>query len=284
MAKAATHYTYVALILRAAQLRIMGKEDQKTVERLATLRWDHHVTLAYLPLMTTREMASMENALNELLHAWLITEPKDRPVSLLTSRSLVVGRREQDFGNDDMLHEADRWPTTDIYTYHYSDFINMGWDELCELIDNGLLLFAHEPKEITKIRETHGNEGVTPEVMKAACQKYYDRDLERIEKARAIENVGRPKYALPGMVEVLLRESKVDKTSELSSLLHYAREVLVFRFGVYYMRPSKDLGLHSKDTWHVTPQTIALEATRRSLCTPEHANYVESFWTARDGQ
>ena len=91
LAKAATHYTYVALFLGAAQLKIIDKEDQKTVERFATLRWNHHITLAYLPLMTTREMASMEEALNQLIHEWLITEPKYRPFCLLTSRSLVVG-------------------------------------------------------------------------------------------------------------------------------------------------------------------------------------------------
>ena len=50
------------------------------------------------------------------------------------------------------------------------------------------------------------------------------------------------------------------------------------------MLPSKDLGLHSEHSWHVTPQTNALEATRRGLCTPEFANYVESFWTVHHDQ
>ena len=98
-------------------------------------------------------------------------------------------------------------------------------------------------------------------------------------KASAIEEEGRPKYALPGMVEVLLRESKVDKTSELKSLLYYLREMLVFKYGVHHMHPPEDLGLHSEDSWHVTPQTNALEATRRDLGTPKHADYVEGFWT-----
>ena len=282
--KALTHYTYVALFLEDAQLKIIDKKDQKKVERYATLRWSHHITLAYLPFMSTREMASMEAALNDLIQNWLDTEPKYRPSCLLTSRSVVVGRRLEDIGNDHMLSDIDRWPNTDIYTSYHSDFINMEWDKLCMLIDSGLLIFAHEPKEITKVREVHGNEGVTPQVMKAVCARYHDRDLGRVNKARAMEEEGRPKYGLHGKIEVLLRDSKVGKTSELKTLLHYLREHLVLKWGVHHMLPSKDLGLHSEHSWHVTPQTNALEATRRGLCTPEFANYVESFWTVHHDQ
>ena len=103
-------------------------------------------------------------------------------------------------------------------------------------------------------------------------------------KARAMEEEGRPKYGLHRKIEVLLRESKVGKTSELKTLLHYLREHLVFKWGVHHMLPSEDLGLHSEHSWHVTPQTNALEATRRGLCTPEFANYVESFWTVHHDQ
>ena len=265
---ARTHYTYVALYLRGAQFRIVGKENQKSPERFATVRWIHHVTLAYLPLITQREMRAMEAALNELIAEWLVIEPKLRPVSLLTSRGLVEGRRAEDFGKDDMLLEVDRWRDTDIYTWNHSDFINMEWEQLCKLIDNGLLLFAHEPKEITNIRETRGNDQVTPEVMKAVCKKYYDRDVNRYRKARAMEDEIRPKYALQGMIEVLLRGSKVHRTSELKSLLYYLREMLVFKYGVHHMHPPEDLGLHNEESWHVTPQTNG---------TPEHADYVEGF-------
>ena len=160
----------------------------------------------------------------------------------------------------------------------------MEWDELCMRIDSGLLKFVNEPKEITTIRELYGNEGVTPQVMRTVCAKFRDRDVGRVNKAHTMEKEGRPKYGLRGKIEVLLRESKVCQTSELKTLLHYLREHLVFKWGVHHMLPSKDLGLHSEHSWHVTPQTNALEATRRGLCTPEYANYVESFWTVHHDQ
>ena len=83
------------------------------------------------------------------------------------------------------------------------------------------------------------------------------------------------------MVDILLRDAAVSQHSEARSLLHYLRELLVFKFGAYYMRPMQDVGLHGEDSWHITPQTNRLYAKRQGLDAPAHADYVECCWPSK---
>ena len=96
----------------------------------------------------------------------------------------------------------------------------------------------------------------------------------RIRDHQRITDYSRP----GGNLEVARREAVVSKCSEVRSLLHYLRELLVFKFSVFHMRPAHDVGLHNEDSWHVTPQTNELYAKRQGLSTPTHGKYVECHW------
>ena len=273
-----THYTYVALWLKWPRLKVIRSSGPGRTECMADVSWPHHITLAYLPLMSASEMKDMERFMNDLVDDWSTFKPEHRPTALLTSRSFVVGRRACDFTGDDLPHTVYKWQNSDVYTCYRSDFINTEWKRICELIDDGLLALVHEPKVVAMKREVDGDDSITPEFMKVVCAKYYNRDHERVREAKEVEAQSQPKYGKVDTVEVLLRDTAVSKTSEIRSLLHYLRELLVYKFSAHHMEPRKDVGLHDEDSWHVTPQTNGLYAKRQGLDTPDHADYVECQW------
>ena len=270
-----THYTYVALQFRRAYIKY---HSTRQTARKIIIRCAHHITLAYLPWTTSRVRRKMDWDMNELLAEWIAIKPSGRPSCLLTSRSFLIKRRAGDFVGDDGPCEFDRWPGSDIYTSGRSDFINTKWEQICQLVDNNLLSFICTPKEIVKKMETDGIDVVPPEFVKKVCAKYYERELRRLHKASEIEKECRPKYHDEAVIEILLREAVVSKCSEVRSLLHYLRELLVFKISVFHMRPAHDVGLHNEDSWHVTPQTNELYAKRQGLSTPTHKKYVECYW------
>ena len=266
----ATHYTYVALWFDKAYLRVFFGHRKS----IAVTKWGHHITLAYLPLMSSVNMDLMARDMKCLLDDWIALEHSRRPLNLLTSRSFWVLRRACDFVGDVRPRAFDRWPgSEDIYTYSRSDFLNTGWEEICQLVDDGLLVFVHEPRAITKEKER--DDTVPTTLVNRVCASYAMRDLERQESAKQVERESLPKYDNEGMVEVLLRETAVSRCSQVRSLLHYLRERLVFKFGVRHMKPAQELGLHDEGSWHVSPQTRGLYAKRQGLSVPLDANYVE---------
>jgi hypothetical protein len=271
-----THYTYMAFQFRKAYFKVNSEGNQGP--RMAATRWAHHITLAYLPARTRDEMRRMAKDSNELLADWFATKPDGRPLDLLTSRSFLIGRHACDFVNNDRPSDYDRWPNSDVYTSGRSNFLDMEWGQICELVDNNLLSFVHEPNAIVKKVEADGIDSVTPAFVKGVCAIYWRRDRKRMLRAHEIEEESRPKYHEKGAMEIFLRDTAVSKCSEVRSLLHYLHEMLVFKWGVYHMQPTEDLGLHNEDSWHVTPQTNGLHATRQGLDTPAHANYVECYW------
>lgn len=133
--KALTGYTYVALWFDRVSFRMIFPGG---VYMLST-RWAHHITLAYLPWMDYAERASLQKSLNELFHEWTTTASSSRPTSLLTSRSILIGRRARDLPEDFLRMALDKWPGSDVYTFMRSDFFNEPWDRLSDLIDDGLL-------------------------------------------------------------------------------------------------------------------------------------------------
>ena len=56
------------------------------------------------------------------------------------------------------------------------------------------------------------------------------------------------------MIHIQLSGHNVDKTSEIVTLLHYLRENLIYRQGVYHMEPRGNTGWHDVKSWHVTAQ------------------------------
>ena len=267
-------YTYIALSFDKAYIKIIcGTKGT----RMAVTRWDHHITLAYLPWRAEQQMRDMAKSMRRLLVAWSDLEPSLRPLELLTSRSFTIGRHKCDFDQHrPPPFEWDRWGDSDIYDYCKSDFLQEDWEQIERLLDEGLLDFEIEPKKIAEKRKIEGD--VSPQFVKEVCWEYWYRDCNRYFHAEEIERLSRPKHNEEGSVEILLREGRVSECSEVRSLLHYLRELLVFKFGAFHMTPGNDVELLSENKWHVTPQTRRLLAERDSSDMPEHADYVECHW------
>ena len=106
-----------------------------------------------------------------------------------------------------------------------------------------------------------------------------DRDYERYNAAAQIEADVMGTAQRRADFEVRLRDTRIRHVSEVKSLLSYLRDSLIYKHGVYHMRPNTDIGLKNDKTWHVTPQTLGLEATRRGQTTPRYDKWVECRWS-----
>ena len=148
--KALTGYTYVAVWFDRVSFRMIFPGGV----RMLSTRWAHHITLAYLPWMDWAQRDSLQKSLNVLFHEWTITAPSFKPTSLLTSRSILIGRRARGLPPDFLRMAIDNWPGSDVYTFMRTDFLNESWARLSDLIDDGLLQFCLDPKELTVLKDS----------------------------------------------------------------------------------------------------------------------------------
>ena len=82
-----------------------------------------------------------------------------------------------------------------------------------------------------------------------------------------------PKYDCAA--EAPLVDCRVHAESEVSTLLHYLHETLIYKHGVFYLEPRDEVGVLDDRSWHVTPQTEGLYARRQGLVETEYADCVE---------
>ena len=104
--------------------------------------------------------------MNDLFAEWREIEPGHGPMELLTSRAFQVGRRLRDLGDGDVVDAFDRWPGTDIYHCYYSDFLHKNFEDICDLVDDGLVSFVNEPKMITEKKQIDGTDDLPPAFLK----------------------------------------------------------------------------------------------------------------------
>ena len=196
---------------------------------------------------------------------------KRRPLNLLTSRSYLT---KWPSPTESLIHnllEGD-------YQRGKDNFLDSSWEEIERHIENDRLTFVNDPEPIAKQKGPDGTGVVSRDLMMTVCKRYHDRDAKRLHQAHHIESKCRPSYANESdTLEIRLDKERVVE-SEVGSLLHYLRELLVYKFGVYHLKPRKELGLHNEASWHVTPQTKGLCARQRGMDTPENADYVECYW------
>lgn len=254
--------TYIALYCTKVYFKVVSGKRQE--ERMAMTRWCQHITLAYLPYLNAGTRFSLNGAVEELLNSWCSTEPRYRPTQLLRSRKFYIQRQGEDL--------EDR---------QQGDFINTNWREICELIENDELVFCSEPKAITRQRMMYGEASIDQAFFKLICGKYHDRDHVRVMETTRLEEDCGSKHNLPNMVEISMENTGI-LNCEMQSLLLYLRELLIFGYGAYHLEPRSDIGLHTKDSWHMTPQTNGLYAKRRDYPDPEYPEYVEAQWPPED--
>ena len=119
----------------------------------------------------------------------------------------------------------------------------------------------------------HGSGPESKAEMQRLCLQFHRRDHARLAHATDLELRCMPKYDCGA--EARLVDCKVHAKSELSTLLHYLRETLIYRHGVCHLEPRNEVGLLDERSWHVTPQTQGLYARRQGLVETEFADYVE---------
>ena len=168
---ASRDYTYVALWFDHVYfVRVAGGQTQ----RIAT-RYAHHVTLAYLPVVTEPERKRMEEGLNNLLSSWWCEDSCCRPEELLRFRKFFVGLHKSEWPKN--LHSSHeyfigylhQWPDKEgVFTYRETTGVCDDWPCLQELISQDLLRFATPPREWLEAEDTLQKEQL--------FHRYYLRD------------------------------------------------------------------------------------------------------------
>ena len=242
---------YIALWFDSVRFRIGRTKWART-------RWQHHVTLAYVPLTTTN-VNYISATLNGVLRDWWLYRGTghDRAQSLLTSRSYCA------------LPQAAA-AVSNFYdgepTY---DFLSARWSEIERLIEGDQLVFVHDPPTIQAYKIKHDTIIVPKNLLLQVCWKYYDRDCDRYQHGKALEDRCKPRHSHPEYAEIRLDECKVTEDCEMVTLLHYLKEALIFKFGIRRLQPASEV--HLLNHWHITPQSnrIWTEKLRRDGC-PQH--------------
>ena len=228
-----TEYTYIALILGALYVVVKTGEVVMTQE-------DQHITIAYLPATAARTRRMLLSSLDRLLDAWLCLnlQPMERPYSeeLLPMRKCIVGDSHQDQEYRNLAHIA---PVT----------IN-------QHLDAKRIVLATP----TFINDGSGGDDRTLEPVAQAIVRMHRRDICRVEAAKEIEKATMASARQQTTVHVGLTKNKIRPTSEVASLLHYVRETLIYKHGVYHMQPRRDVGLLDSTSWHVSLINRANEA------------------------
>ena len=84
--------------------------------------------------------------------------------------------------------------------------------------------------------------------------RLYHRDLARFRQAHVVEQQAEPKHRMKSAktVQMSFQDHNLRQPSEITSLLWYLREALIYKWGGYHMLPKKDIAILAPDIWHVS--------------------------------
>jgi len=81
----------------------------------------------------------------------------------------------------------------------------------------------------------------------------YGRDLARVEEATTLERLSMSDLMRsPQTVQLTLTMHKLQAPSEVTTLCHYLRDAIRFRYHAYHLHPKQDIGVLSINNWHVS--------------------------------
>ena len=265
-------YTYVALWFD----RMYFKPNlMSSVSGWMQTRSAHHISLAYLPFMSDSSMEFLRSSLTEVLGDWWATPPAERPLALLPSRKFIIGTHCEETSFDGSPDNRFIWSTQTTFNFETSDFKSECSADLRELLDEGRIRLVNDPESLAACIAKFGAGPESKKLMNDLCIEFHRRDHSRLAAAERLESACVRKYG-PG-AELRLIEGKVHAHAEISTLLHYIRETMIYKHGVYHLEPVNEVGLLDVRSWHVTPQTRGLQASRQRLEAPDFAEYVTCF-------
>ena len=224
-----TEYTYIALWLGPLFTKSSSGQFVKTEA-------EHHITLAYLPGMHHELKCNIRWSLDDALHGWLDgrLDPLNRPIQLMPARKCVLLDEINEYGDT---------PEVSI------------WELGVQEINQKLLHGAIQMK--TPVASEDVSVQKASELEQELIVKMWHRDRGRLNQALKIESESTcwsQGATVTDMIPIGLSDSKVARESEISSLLHYLRELLLFKHGVYHVEPRKEVFVLDAKSWHVSPQ------------------------------
>ena len=234
--------TYVALDIEEMAVKLCS-------DKWVVLRWKHHITLAYLPRIIQNHKLSQD--LTDTMQNWIDTRqtPHLMPIRLLYFRTC---RCYKDSSSEDL----------------YMPLVELKPEELQREMELGTIALSSTPPAGEE--ENH-----------AIC-RLYNRDVQRIADAPTGVAVSVGPDGRQPPITMQLSEGRVCANSEISTLLFYLRDRLIYRFGVFHMEGH--VGLHHENSWHVTPQTENFnheDMVRCEQVDDETARWLESPTSGR---
>ena len=84
--------------------------------------------------------------------------------------------------------------------------------------------------------------------------RLFNRDSARLQRSIEIEKENAPGHKLksPKTVQMSFQDHNLRHPSEIYSLLWYLRESIIYKWGGYNMRPTKQIAILSPAHWHVS--------------------------------
>ena len=81
----------------------------------------------------------------------------------------------------------------------------------------------------------------------------YERDLARVVEAETLESASMSDLRRsPETVQVTLKDFNVQAPSEITTLCHYLRDAICYKYHAFYLQPKDDIGLLSIKSWHIS--------------------------------
>ena len=179
-------------------------------------------------------------------------DPLERPLAILSSRRFSIGTHDIHQSNDLGPNADFMWSDRDTYAFGDSDFMHESMEDLRVLLDEGRIRLKRDPASLVRFIAEHGSGPESKAALEERCMPKYDSGAE-----------------------VQLVDCRVHAESEVSTLLHYLHETLIYKHGVFYLEPRDEVGVLDDRSWHVTPQTEGLHARRQGLVETEYADCVE---------
>ena len=182
-------------------------------------RKEHHVTLAYLPHQEWREyrrISSQWIGLGSTMNKWMGTRPTP------TERPLALLH---------FRHTVDNRKEVPIPT----PIVELTMDD----IQSGSISLCTPTGD---------------EDLLGAVRRYHKRDCRRVQEVQ--ERCSKMQvFPRDAFIRCQLCEGRITPGTEIADLLSFLHDRLVFRFGVFHMKPREQVGLLDLGRWHVTPQT-----------------------------
>jgi hypothetical protein len=238
------YYTYIALWLGQLCVRFRTGEWRRTCR-------DHHITLAYLPYL--------ENSARSFIYRSLQTKVRKfiywsdllimRPIELLFLRKCNV------------TSEIDN---EDAFGFEHAAPEELGLISPQRLNDLLAMDRVHLTRAVTRpCPRVPGNRIEIPNPI--AVKQMHKRDSKRLHFSKMVERKSADPHDITELLEhrtdgwhslnLRLNECNVNSRSQVFPLLWYLRECLEFELGAYYFTPRDEVGMHTEQSWHCTPQT-----------------------------